>query len=599
MPDTPRSGDDLPEALPEARLERERRVSLVWLIPLVALLAAAWLGYRAYTQQGPLVTIGFETAEGLEAGKTRVRYKDVDIGVVEAIDLAPDLARVLVRARLAAALSDYINDKARFWVVRPRLTRGQVSGLATLVGGAYIAADLSAGDTPQRAFDGLETPPVVTAVERGSVFILRADALGSLAAGSPVLYRGIEVGTVVGYTLRDDRSVAIQAFVNAPHDAWVNANTRFWNASGIGLSLDASGIRVDTESLASVLLGGIAFDDLPNTPSDARAQPETEFRLFADRDAAMAPQYAQREDWQLLFAGSVRGLVVGAPVEFRGIRIGEVTGIKLRMDSEQRRVEIPVEIAIESGRLGGSEDAATRRQLWDELVAQGLRAQLKNGNLLTGALYVDLDFHPDDAPRSIVWDAGAPRLPTVPTALDQLSDLLGKLVRLPLDSMGSDLAATLAALRDTTEATNSLLERIDRETASELNQTLVQTRKTLVALEKVLATNSPLQSEALRIFKELGTAARSLRIMSDYLERHPEALLRGKEDPANENLCTSGSVDAGIVCGRLREHAAGPLLHARHGIGIDRRCGNAAPTVIGARSDRSAAIPRSAADRDA
>ena len=187
MPDTPRSDDDLPEALPEARLERERRVSLVWLIPLVALLAAAWLGYRAYTQQGPLVTIGFETAEGLEAGKTRVRYKDVDIGVVEAIDLAPDLARVLVRARLAAALSDYINDKARFWVVRPRLTRGQVSGLATLVGGAYIAADLSAGDTPQRAFDGLETPPVVTAVERGSVFILRADALGSLAAGSPVL----------------------------------------------------------------------------------------------------------------------------------------------------------------------------------------------------------------------------------------------------------------------------------------------------------------------------------------------------------------------------------------------------------------------------
>ena len=531
MPDTPRSDDDLPEALPEARLERERRVSLVWLIPLVALLAAAWLGYRAYTQQGPLVTIGFETSEGLEAGKTRVRYKDVDIGVVEAIDLAPDLARVLVRARLAAALSDYINDKARFWVVRPRLTRGQVSGLATLVGGAYIAADLSAGDTPQRAFDGLETPPVVTAVERGSVFILRADALGSLAAGSPVLYRGIEVGTVVGYTLRDDRSVAIQAFVNAPHDAWVNANTRFWNASGIGLSLDASGIRVDTESLASVLLGGIAFDDLPNTPSDARAQPETEFRLFADRDAAMAPQYAQREDWQLLFAGSVRGLVVGAPVEFRGIRIGEVTGIKLRMDSEQRRVEIPVEIAIESGRLGGSEDAATRRQLWDELVAQGLRAQLKNGNLLTGALYVDLDFHPDDAPRSIVWDAGAPRLPTVPTALDQLSDLLGKLVRLPLDSMGSDLAATLAALRDTTEATNSLLERIDRETASELNQTLVQTRKTLVALEKVLATNSPLQSEALRIFKELGTAARSLRIMSDYLERHPEALLRGKGGP--------------------------------------------------------------------
>lgn len=520
--------------LPEARVDTQRRVSLVWLIPVVALLAAAWLGYRAYTQQGPLITIAFETAEGLEAGKTRVRFKDVDIGMVETIDLAPDLDQVLVRARLSAAMEGYLNDETRFWVVRPRLTRSQVSGLGTLVGGAYVAADLTAGEGDRRAFDGLETPPIVTSVERGSLYSLLADALGSLAEGSPVLHRGIEVGRVVGYTLRDDQQVVIQVFVDAPYDAWVTANTRFWNASGVGLSLDASGLRVSTDSLASVLLGGIAYGDPAGAPPAPLAPAGTEFNLHGDRDAAMARRFAQRESWQLLFAGSVRGLVVGAPVEFRGIRIGEVNAIDLQLDATQRSVDIPVTVTIEPGRLGTepqlADDPQALHALWDRLVEQGLRAQLKTGNLLTGSLFVDLDFYPHAAPQTIVWDDVLPRLPTVPATLDELSGVLTKLAQLPFDQMGRDLAGSLGALRETTQATNALLKRLDRETASELSKTLVQTRSTLTALEKALSSNSPLQAEAHRVLKELGNAARSLRIMSDYLERHPEALLRGKGD---------------------------------------------------------------------
>lgn len=522
----------LPADLPEARVDNQRRLSLVWLIPLVALIAALWLAVDAYERQGPLVTIAFQTAEGLEAGKTRVRFKDVDIGVVEAIDLTPDLGQVLVRARLSKQIAPHLNERARFWVVRPRLSGGHVSGLGTLVGGSYIAADLAAGEGRLARFVGLETPPIVTALAPGSGYTLLADSLGSLGEGSPVLYRGIEVGRVVGFGLRGDHQVEIRIFIDAPHDAAVDDDTRFWNVSGVGLALDASGIRLNTDSLTSVLRGGIAFGHPEGEPGNTRAPPGSEYVLFADETVAMAEQFDYRELWQLTFSGSIRGLVSGAPVEFRGFRIGEVADIELSVDVAARSAEIPVTIAIEPGRLGAVDravgDGDEHRRAWDELVAKGLRAQLKTGNLLTGALYVDFDFHADPPPQAIVWDAKLPRLPSVATPFDELSGLLTKLARLPLDRMGEDLASSLTALHGTMAATNKLLGRLDRETASELNATLAQTRETLAALERILATNSPLQSEAHRVLKELGSAARSMRIMADYVERHPEALLRGK-----------------------------------------------------------------------
>jgi len=522
------------ENLPEALVDDRRRISLVWLIPLVALLSAAWLGYRTYQQQGPLVTISFQTAESLEAGKTRVRFKDVDVGVVEAIELTPDLSRVRVRARLNANVAGFLNDKTRFWVVRPRLSRGQVSGLETLVGGSYIAVDLTTQGAPQRLFEGLETPPIVAATEPGKMFTLHAQALGSLAEGSPVQYLGIEVGRVVGYSLRDEGGVDIKVFVEAPHDAKVGVNTRFWSVSGFGLSLDASGIQLSADSLASILLGGVAFGSPPEDGAGEPAAVGAEYRLFADERAAMERRFNRQEVWQLAFAGSVRGLVPGAPVEFRGIRIGEVLDLRLGLDIENLKAHIPVRIAIEPERLGiaaaeiAAGDMASRRALWDQLVRNGLRAQLKTGNLLSGALYVDLDFYPEEPSQLIAWDREIPELPTVPTPLDELRGLLTRLARLPLDRMGEDLGQSLAALRETMDATNALLKRLDRETASELTKTLAQTRTTLASVERVLAPNSPLQAEAQRVLSELGSAARSLRIMADYLERHPEALFRGK-----------------------------------------------------------------------
>lgn len=531
MPNQVQPEQDLPEALTDER----RRVSLVWLIPLVAVLTAVWLGYRGYIQQGPLVTISFQTATGLLAGKTRVRFKDLDVGYVETIELSSDLSRVKVRARLANHVTGYLNDQTRFWVVRPRLSGGQISGLETLIGGTYIGVDLSEDGESRRDFEGLETPPIVTATDRGRSFSLRVPDLGSIAVGSPVLYRGIEVGRVTGYQLQEPQGVIIQVFIHAPHDAKVGRNTRFWNVSGVQFSLDASGFRVNTDSLASVLLGGVAFG-APARSGEGEPAPEgTEFPLYLSRQAALEHRFERRQEWLLAFAGSVRGLLPGAPVELRGIRVGEVKDIRLELDPAGRETRMPVSILIEPDRLGlatplpeHGQGETAERVMWDELVRNGLRAQLQTGNLITGALYVDLDFYPQDAPREIVWAGNVPELPTVPTALDELRGLLSRLARLPLDQMGEDLSQSLAEMRATLKSTNGLLERLDRETLSELTKTLEQTRKTLVGAERMLAPDSSLQAEAHRALRELTAAARSFRIMADYLERHPEALIRGK-----------------------------------------------------------------------
>lgn len=528
------TSDDDVNDLAEAIIDERRSLSLVWLIPLVAIAAAAWLGYRTYTQQGPLVTISFQTAEGLEAGATKVRYKDVDIGRVETIELSEDLSTVRVHARLSHTVAGSLTESTRFWVVRPRFSGGQISGLNTLVGGAYIAADLAQTGDSRWEFEGLESPPLVAAADVGSTFTLRADSLGSLSVGSPVSYRDIEVGRVVSYEIIEPTGVEIKVFVNAPHQQKVLTNTRFWNASGVGLTLDANGLRIDTESMAALLLGGIAFG---NPIGEPRAQPvgtDQVFTLYASQEESKKPSYGRRQLWRLEFSGSVRGLNVGAPVEFRGIRVGEVSDIRLELDEQSLQTRIPVTVNIEPQRLGLSASATEQqvtpaeREYWNQLVAKGLRGQLRTGNLITGALFVDLDYYPDDKKREIDWKGRIAKLPTVPTPLDELLGLVSRLSDLPLEQMVEGFNTSLVGLRKTLDQATASFKRLDQNAIPALSRTLQQTEQTLAAAEKVLTPGSPLQSEAQRVLQELATTARSLRIMADYLERHPEALIRGK-----------------------------------------------------------------------
>ena len=569
------------DAAPKAVVKTKRSFSIVWLVPLVALVIAGWLGYKALTEKGPKITITFESAEGFEAGKTKIKYKAVELGQVDAIVLSKDLSHVILTANLVKGSERYLSDKTRFWVVRARVAAGEVSGLGTLFSGAYIGMEPGEGGKPARAFKGLEVPPIITEGLPGRQFVLRAPKLGSLDINAPVYYRQIKAGQVVAYNMEENgQAILIKVFIHAPFDELVRENSRFWNASGLDVVMDASGIRINTESLLSVVSGGVAFETPANLEPGGPAKEGQVFSLYDTKEATRAETYTKKSRWLLHFTSSVRGLTIGAPVEFRGIRLGQVLDVKLQFNMKDVEFRIPVLIEIEPGRLeaeGSGPSDAERREVMDRLVEKGLRAQLKTGSFVTGQLFVDLDIHPEAAPAKIDWDGANPEFPTVPSQMDELTTnltaLMDKLKRLPIEEIGNglkdtaqgagrlvnspdllqaikDLQGTLESFRnvardldrqvmpdlkkaagafsDTMKDSQGLVKAMRSDLTPALQQAVVEAQKTLVAAQTTLSSESPLQQELKRVLGELSAAARSIRVMADYLERHPDALIRGK-----------------------------------------------------------------------
>ncbi|MFB8831001.1 intermembrane transport protein PqiB [Azotobacter sp. CWF10] len=536
MPDTPPSPDlsTLPEA--ETAPRSRWRPQLVWLVPLVAALIGGWLAVKSILEQGPVIGIVFKNAEGLEAGKTKVKYKDVDIGLVTAVTLSKDLRQVVATAELVKDFQPHLVEDTRFWLVKPRISGGSVSGLGTVLSGSYIGVDVGKSSRAQKTFTALEVPPIVQLDTPGREFVLRSTDLGSLAMGSPVFFRRLQVGQVVGYQLDGNgRGVSLKIFVNAPYDRFVTDNTRFWNASGVDIKLSAGGIEVDTQSLASLLLGGVAFETPEESTALPAAAPDTRFELFADRTRAMRNPERDVLRMVLLFDESLRGLEVGAPVDFQGIALGEVSAIRVELEPDSQRIIMPVEVSLYPERLRLRSREKDRPRLSDEgrkrfleqLVASGLRAQLRSGNLLTGQLYVGLDFFPRAATARIDWDSDPPELPTTVGSLGELQASLqrvaGKLEKLPLEQIGADLRQTL-------QTTSRLLHRLDTQVAPEVVATLGEARKAVDTAQGMMAADEPLQQDTREAIRELGRTAKSLRALADYLERHPEALLWGKKE---------------------------------------------------------------------
>ena len=530
-----------------ATVRTRRGPSLVWIVPIVALLIGAWLGIKAIREQGPTITITFASAEGLEAGKTRIRYRDVEVGQVEAIGIAND--RVQVTARMLKATEPYLTDQTRFWVVRPRISGGSVSGLGTVISGAYIGIDFSrGGGSPASEFTGLEVPPVVTIGQPGRHFHLTAESLGSLDIGAPVYFRQIRVGQVVSYGFAaDGRTVDIKIFVEAPHHTRVTENTRFWNASGIEVSLDAQGLKVDTQSVVSILSGGIAFD-LPRESEEpgAEAAEDASFRLYANHGDILEKRYTIRTHWLLLFDESVRGLSVGAPVELFGIKVGEVVDLSLEFDTASKRFQVPVLVAIEPERIRAANREKALQQIKHDpttfmkvlVEERGLRAQLQSGNLVTGQLMISLVFVPD-APRITLAERDGHRVvPTVPGQFQRLQESLTRIVarieQVPFDRIGTEFATTLGEARQTLQATTALAGRLDRETAPQLEATLARLERTLAELQATAGRNAPLPQQAERTLEELSQTLRSLRDLTDTLEHRPQSLLFGKEPARDE-----------------------------------------------------------------
>ena len=519
----------------QAVVKPKKSVSIVWIVPLVALLIGGWLVYKAVTEKGPCITITFQNAEGLEAGKTKIKFKDVEVGQVEEIHLSQDLSQVIVTAQLTRDTKDYLSENTRFWVVRARVAGGGVSGLGTLFSGAYIGMDPGKPGKTARSFKGLERPPIVTTDLPGRHFMLRAERLGSLNVGKPVYFRQIKVGQVVAYEMeKDGQSVDIKIFIHDPHHDLVRKNTRFWNAGGLDVSVDAGGIKVNTESFVTLMIGGIAFENPKDSEPVSAAREGEIFKLFESREDIYKKIYVKQTRWLLHFKGSVGGLSVGAPVTFKGIKLGKVLDIKLEFDNEVMAFRIPVEIEIEPERMTMTGKQTIDRKRGNEiLVEKGLRAQLKRGNLITGQLYIDLDMYPDEPPRKILYGGKYPELPTIPTPIEEITKgitrIVEKLEKLPLEQIGKDLRDTLAHLNKASEQLLKFMQNLDEKVAPAATATLERSQTTLIKLDRLLSAESPTGYELKRALSELADAARNISVLADYLGRHPESLVFGKE----------------------------------------------------------------------
>jgi len=565
-PEQPRDDAPAPAPAPEAKtpppdlprpvIARRAHYSLwlVWLVPLVAVIIGVTLGARSILNRGPTITIYFHNAESIEANKTHIKYKDVDVGIVRRVKLTKDHREVEVTAEMRgnSGIENLLVTDTRFWVVRPRIGAAGVSGLGTLLSGAYIGMDAGRNATEKREFEGLDVQPAITADVPGRQFTLMADDLGSIDIGSPIYLRRVPVGQVLAYAMQPDgRHIKFTIFITAPYDRFVSAHSRFWHASGVDVDLGAQGLHVQTQSVVSVLAGGIAFQDLPDPDAAALATPPeaaegAQFTLYEQMADALKLPDSQGFDYRLLFASSVRGLAVGAPVEYRGLPIGEVTRIAVDGSGGEANPEpkIAVDVRVYPRRLptinkSGPEDMTLddQKKRIDPMVRRGFRAQLRSSSLLTGQLFVALDFIKDAPADRIDWSATPPIMPTAPGSLQSLQDSLEsiakKLDAIPYDQLSKDLHKDLTDLDTTLNHVDGMVQHLDTGVLPEAQKTLADARKAVDDLRMTLGTvDQAVGPQATNALGEVSKAAASLNSLAEYLKRHPESLLKGKpEDP--------------------------------------------------------------------
>ena len=535
----------LPEAIAVPR--QRARVSAVWIIPILAALVALGIAIQRVWSEGPTITILFDAAPGIEAGKTFVKYKDVRIGQVTAVQLSEEPGKVEVTAKIARSAARLMVEDAQFWVVRPRIGLSEISGLATLLSGNYIGFEAGTSNNERRSFTGLEVPRIVSANAPGREFPLKARDVRWSSAGAPVYYRHVPVGQVVAFDLAPDgKAVDVKVFINAPYDKYVTAETRFWDVSGLDISVDTSGVELRSTSLEALIGGGVAFDTHASADRPAPAVDGTPFTLYRDRTTAMRHPDAIATSYVLHFGESLQGLTVGAPVTFLGIPAGEVTEVGLSYDPATLDVRPRVAIILYAerllARLPSSQQAAAQQVNQDvkksltvlqRLVEKrGLRAQLRSVNLLTGKRYVALDYFAD-APRARLDPRREPlELPvvvsTMPDLEAKLASLLAKLDRLPLESIGADLKNALETLDQT-------MKNVDK-TLPGVQTTLEEARRAIASVDRLatnadttlIGPNAPAQQELRDALQEVTAAARALRVLADSIERHPESLIRGR-----------------------------------------------------------------------
>jgi paraquat-inducible protein B len=538
-------------------IKPSRRFSIVWLVPALALIVGASIAIQTIRETGPTIVIEFKSAEGLVPGKTEIKYKDVTVGKVQQIRISEDLTKVLVTAAMSREMAGHLNEDSLFWIVRAHVAIGQVSGLSTLLSGAYIEMAPGSGGKIAARFKGREKPPAVSRGTPGQQFRLLSEDLGSLDIGSPVYFRQVRVGRVTNVSMSSDVSgVKLDVFINAPHHHQVRRSSRFYNVSGLDLSIGSNGVRIDTPSLVSLIVGGISFFTIEETKDDPPVERNHVFTLYDNLDAAHAASYSYREYYLLYFDETVRGLAAGANVEFYGIKIGEVIDVSLQFDQDNLVFRIPVLIAIEPDRIEFTSDLSIPEyKVMDKLVEKGLRAQQRVGNLLTGQSYIGMAIYPDAEAQKLGMDDIHPILPTIPNAMAEITTTARRMVerinKLPLEETLADIrvAARQVEAMTGSETMESAIDNIDKsfeeflkvntdlnagtlqrinDMLDQANDSLARGGQALDGFSRVMDESEPVVYNLNRLLLDLQESARAVEALADYLERHPEAIIFGK-----------------------------------------------------------------------
>lgn len=552
-----------PKVWEEVTVRHSRRLPVIWLVPIVAILIGAWLAWDTLRKEGPTIVVTFEDAEGLQVGQSQLKYKDITLGTVKGLEFTRDRRHVLITIGTTAQAVPFLKAGTQFWVVKPRLFAGNISGLDTLMSGSYIGMlPADAGAKAERNFIGREEPPVLDADVPGRTFLLKSAELGSVNVGSPVFYRGLSVGQVLGWDIGDlAESVTIHAFVHAPFDSYVHDQTRFWNASGAAVKLGGGGVELQVESLRALLLGGIAFETPSTGAAGGVSTTDHEFPLFPNHDTAKAASYARKIPLIVYFPSSVRGLAAGSDVVTHGITIGQVTDVHLAFDATKDEVLAPVRLEIEPERIVGIgrqivPNTAAMVQL---LVNKGFRADLQSGNLLTGEMLISFEVVPNAPAATVTMQDGAFVFPiTTGGGLAGLqasaTELLRNVNAIPFASIGQSLSTmtknvstltsspelqqALTALAGTMVAAQSVMRKMDTDLgpalkqlpsiATSLQDTLGQSKKLLGSIDTGYGDNTQFHRDMERLMAQLNDAVRSFRTLADLLTQHPEALVRGR-----------------------------------------------------------------------
>ena len=542
------SDADAPRHGPHSRVRRSRRISIIWLVPILAVAIGVWLAYDTWSKQGPTIKVTFDSAEGLQPGQSQLKYKDIVFGTVKRLDLTPDKWHVVVTIETTKEAEPLLTDKTIFWIVRPRLFAGNISGLDTLLSGAYVSLvpDTTGKGVPKREFVGQQDPPILQEHVPGTTFYLKSPRIGSVSAGSPIFFRDITVGEVLGWDSADlTEGVQVKAFVRAPYDAYVHQETRFWNASGISVVFAGTGLHVQMESLRALLFGGIAFDTPEREAHTAAVEENHTFPLFADREAARASSYTRIITGVSYFDGSVKGLEPGSEVTMHGLKIGEVTEVRLTANREPGKILAKVRYRVQPERVTGMGQRVykTDDEAVTALLALGLHASLQTSSLITGSQMISIEFDKDAPKAEMVKEDNEYVIPsTEASGFAQLAsaatDVLNKINAMPFSQIGANLNGILGSLNKATEGPQ-LKEAVDnlatalasaQRTLNNFNKLAQSADKLTTSVDTGYGNDTKFHRDLDRLLMQTDETVRAVRSLADILSRHPEALIKGRPE---------------------------------------------------------------------